>query len=91
MPRIISGPRRIISHGVGMDGARLRRERIARKVTQAQLAKLLEVEQSAISMLETGQMRAGPLLAGKISAWLAGSAEGRGAARGPYRKPAPRS
>lgn len=66
-------------------GEQLRSARKGRKTTQAQLAKLLGVEQAMISMLEAGTTRAGPMLEGKIRAWIRGG-EGAGAApRGPYR------
>lgn len=71
-------------------GERLRRARLERDVTEAQLAARLGIRQSALSMLESGEMEPGDDLASRAKAWISSGSGAGGpsnkAARGPYRK-----
>lgn len=71
-------------------GDRLRRARIERGVTEAELATRLGIRQSAVSMLEAGEMEPSDDLVTRVKAWLASGGgttkAGRKSGRGPYRK-----
>lgn len=53
-------------------GRKLRTKRVARDVTQVQLAKALGVTQAALSMIEDGKFQPADELHGKILRWIAG-------------------
>jgi ribosome-binding protein aMBF1 (putative translation factor) len=68
-------------------GPWLRRARIKRNTTQAELARELETEQSMIAMVETGDAQPSAALERRMRAWIrAGQHPSHVAPRGPYRK-----
>jgi transcriptional regulator with XRE-family HTH domain len=67
-------------------GRKLRTKRLERDVTQAQLAKALDTEQSMVAMVEAGTAEPGDDLLGRMNRWISSGTTSTKAKRGPYKK-----
>lgn len=65
---------------------RMKRARLERDMTEAQLAQALRVRQSAVSMVESGELEVSQELAKNIEAWIASGKGAPKTKRGPYQK-----
>ena len=67
-------------------GRALRTKRLERDVTQAQVAKALQTQQSMIAMVEEGSADPGDELTSRIKRWISSGTVPGKAKRGAYQK-----